>query len=119
MTKKTKLAILFSAPIIIGAYFIYRQFKGKKTYTAAVKQQGGQPNEQPNVQTPFAKYIVETLVTALNVREQPSVTSAKIGSVAKGSQIFARPSSTSGWFEYSSNGTTKTGYVSADYLKKA
>jgi len=118
ITKATKITALFAVPLLIGGYFIYRQFSGKKTYDNAVK-----PPAPPKTggaapaPTAYSKYIVDTLLTNLNVRDTPSTSGAKVGSLAKGTEIFAKPSSTAGWFEYSANGTTSSGFVSASYLK--
>jgi len=117
MNKKTKLAILLSVPILIGGYFIFKQLRGKKTYQEAVQENPpGTPENTPENATKWKKYKVTTLVTPLNIREQPTTSSAKIGSLLKGSIIWACASSTSGWMKYSADGSNESGYVSADYL---
>lgn len=135
ITKTQKIALI-GIPALVGAYLVYRQFKGKKVYQESLEETncckikptpagctgcggGYTPTNNDVNNTQFEKYIVDTLVTNLNVRQSPSSSSAKVGSLAKGTVINARPSSTSGWFEYSSDGAVTTGYVSADYLKKA
>ena len=116
MNKKTKLALLL-VPILIGGYIIYRQVRGKKTYQQAVlTNPPGTPENTPEDEVKWEKYKVTTLVTPLNIREQPTTSSAKIGSLPKGSIIWACASSTSGWMIYSADGSNESGYVSADYL---
>jgi len=114
MTKTTKI-LLITAPILIGGYLIYKQLRGSKTYQEAViKNPPGTPESQDT--NAFEQYKVTTLATPLNVRESASASSAKIGSLPKGSVVYARASQTNGWMEYSEDGQSVTGYVSADYL---
>ena len=115
MTKLQKAALI-TVPILIGGYLIYKQVRGKKTYQEAVlTNPPGTPNTPEDV-TKWEKYKVTTLATPLNIREQPSTSSAKIGSLPKGSIIWACASSTNGWMIYSADGSNESGYVSADYL---
>lgn len=67
---------------------------------------------------PFNDYVVNTSSTNVNVRKSPSTSSTVIGSVAKNAKIKARPSANIDWLEYSKDGKTVFGYVSAAYLKK-
>lgn len=132
---KTKKALLFGIPILVGGYFIIRQFRGTKVWKKAKAEEdcckmdppcpdcGYVPRPEPDPINPedviligMKKYKVTTLSTPLNVRQSPSVSSAKIGSLPKGTIIYARASETSGWMEYSENGNDIIGYVSADYL---
>jgi len=143
MDKKIKKYLLFGVPIAVGLYFVIRQFMGKKTYKDAINNPSPDPNGNGNgsggtgggtggntgggtgggntgggggtVTTGLVMYEVTTLVSNLNVREQPSVTSSIVASLPKGTYIFAKPSTTNGWFEYYSNNVL-VGYVSADYL---
>jgi hypothetical protein len=131
---KTKKILLFGVPILVGGYFIYRQIRGTKVYNKAKAQEDcckmtpipsgctgcegytGPENPENVLLIGMKQYKVTTLSTPLNVRQSPSVSSAKIGSIPKGTIIYARASETSGWMEYSENGTDIIGYVSADYL---
>jgi uncharacterized protein YgiM (DUF1202 family) len=142
MDKKIKKYLLFGVPIAVGLYFVIRQFMGKKTYNDAINNPlpspdpnngggngntGGGGNGGGNggggtggggtVTTGLVMYEVTTLVSNLNVRQQPSVTSSIVASLPKGTYIFAKPSTTNGWFEYYSNNVL-VGYVSADYLTR-
>jgi hypothetical protein len=110
---KTQKALIIGLPVLIGGYLIYKQFRGKKTYQEAVIENPPGTEEQGEK---FKKYKVTTLVTPLNIREEPSTSSAKIGSLPKGSIIYAAASSTNGWMIYSEDGSNESGYVSADYL---
>jgi hypothetical protein len=100
------------AAILIGA-FIYITRKKKQEDNLLPS-----PPPQPTPSQGFQKYKVTTLVTPLNVRSSPSSSASKINSLPKGSVIFAKPSSTSGWHIYSSNGSSESGYISSDYITK-
>lgn len=127
MTKLQK-GLLIGVPALIGGYLLYRQFRGTKTYQQAALDtppgtpnqggnQGGDPGtDVPNPTMNFKQYKVTTLATPLNVRQEPSTSSAKIGSLPKGTIIYARASQTSGWMVYSADGTSEDGFVSASYL---
>jgi uncharacterized protein YgiM (DUF1202 family) len=110
INKKTKLALLFGVPILIGGYFIYKQFRKKPT----------PPNPNPPNPNPpssdWKKYKVNTASTNLNVRSGASTSSGIVSSLAKDSIIWAKPTSNSGWYEYSSDGSTRSGFVSSQYL---
>ena len=117
--KKNKGLKLFllSLPIAVGGYFIWKQFAPKK------------PKKEDDVTPPppvvvgengFEKYMVNTLLSPLNVRSLAStLSSAILDKLPKGTIIFAKPSSTSGWSEYSKDGKVRYGYVSSQYLLKA
>jgi uncharacterized protein YgiM (DUF1202 family) len=107
MNEKTKKALLIGVPIVIGAYLILKQFAKKPTPTNTTKT--------PNA---FSKHIVTTMLSNLNVRSTPSTSGNIIDSLPKGTEIFARPSQTSGWSEFSTDGTNVAGYVSSDYITK-
>ena len=138
---KTKKILLFGVPILVGGYFIYRQIRGTKVYNKAKADEdcckmdppcddcGYVPRPEdplPNIN----QYKVTTLSTPLNVRESPSVSSAKIGSFPKGTIIWAGASETSGWMKVYMEDENLSeamlaagvhkfnfyGYVSADYL---
>jgi len=138
INKKYKIALI-TLPVLIGGYFIYRQLRGKKTYEEAVMEADGEstggstggntgggstgggstgdPYKLPNF---YYKYKVVTLVSNLNVREEPSTTSSIVGSIPKGRIIALKPSSTSGWMSYGENPSNNIvdGYVSAQYVQK-
>ena len=107
--KINKKVLTWIAPLSalgIGLYFLSR----KKT------------QDLPNVPEPISSgewknYKVNTIASPLNVRKSPDKSSEKIGSLPKGSTIKARPSSSFGWYEYSSDGENISGYVSQQYLQ--
>lgn len=112
---KTQKALIIGLPVLVGGYLIYKQVRGKKTYQEAViENPPGTPTGEQGGR--FRKYKVTTLATPLNVREEASASSAKIGSLPKGSIIWACASSTNGWMIYSEDGSNESGYVSSDYL---
>ena len=119
---KTQKYFLFGVPVAVGLYLIVRQIMGKKTYNDAANNgntDGGDGDgDVPTMEVKL--YKVTTLLTNLNVREQPSTSSRIVDSLAKGTIIRARPSNTSGWFEAfpsdSSISNQRLGYVSADYI---
>ena len=97
----------------VGLFFIVRGSKKDDK-----KDDSTTPPPIPELPLPaFQKYTVETLVSNLNVRQSPSTSSAVIGSLPKGSVVFAKPSGTSGWYTYSADGVKDTGFVSSLYLK--
>jgi len=119
--KKNKGLKLFllSLPIAIGGYFIYKQFAPKKPK----KEDEVTPDKPPVVvvgENGFEKYMVNTMLSPLNVRSLAStLSSAILLNIPKGTIIFAKPSSTSGWSEFSKDGKVRYGYVSSQYLLKA
>lgn len=111
---KTKKALIIGVPVLIGAYLIFRQFRGKKTYQESVLTNPPGAPEKETEEIGCPTYKVTTLVTPLNVRDTPSISGTKIGSLAKGTIVTAKASSTSGWMQL----CEQTGFVSADYLTK-
>ena len=124
--------VLIGIPVLVGGYFIIKMVRGKKRYSEDLvtnppkdlvadnteDEVSQQPVNTTVAQQKFEDYIVDTLVSPLNVRVTPN--SAEIVTkLAKGSTIKARPSSIEGWYEVSQNGITTLGYSSAAYLKKA
>ena len=107
MKFQKKQMLLFAVPIIIGLYLI---FKPKVTKLP--------PLPKPKPQGDFEKYIVTTNSSNLNVRTEPSTNGEILTTIAKGTEIFARPFSDTGWSEYSKNGSEADGYVSSDFLTK-
>ena len=118
--KKNKGLKLFllSLPIAVGGYFIWKQFAPKKPK----KEEEVTPPPPPVVvgENGFERYMVNTLFDPLNVRSLAStLSSAILLKLPKGTIIFAKPSSTSGWSEFSKDGKVRYGYVSSQYLLKA
>lgn len=121
MNKKTKTALLFGIPLLIGGYFIYKQFK-KPTPKPVVPNGGGGGNGGGGTPPPsvgWTKFKVITITDPLNIRQSPSTTSSILGTLPIGTIIYAKPSSSSGWHEYSANGSTRSGYVSSTYITAA
>lgn len=141
--KKNKGAIFIAAGsalvITVVAYLIW----GKKTSTTTLPSIDNQPDEpirdenlggiygndgdyyggdgvfvSPMPTTRWSNYKVNTSSGGLNVRNAPSSSATVVSSLPKGSIIYAKPSSTSGWHEYSINGLSSAvaGYVSSAYL---
>ncbi len=106
MKKQKKLILGISALVVagVGAYLIFRKKPNRGSIITPQK-----PSE-------FQKFRVSTQTSNLNVRSAPSASGSTIASLPKGSIIFARESSTSGWYEYSQDGINVTGYVSKLYL---
>jgi len=121
MQKKYKIALI-GLPVLIGGYFIYRLLKGKNTYEEAVKSGdigegiGDGTDGNGNTDAGYFKYKVTTLVSNLNVREQPNTSSTILTTLPKGTIIDAKASSTSGWMEVMVGSTN--GFASAQYLTK-
>lgn len=112
---KNKNLIIGGIAFLLAGVGIYFVFKGTKTDSTAPT-----PTPSPDILPPtpkYQKYSVETLVSNLNVRQSASTGSAVVGSLPKGTIIFAKPSDTSGWFIYSQDGVKDTGFVSSLYLK--
>jgi hypothetical protein len=136
MDKQTKLMLGIGA-IALGGFLLYNKSKKKaflnelfpsdyfqsgsrggrrkrrRRRQGGGQQQGGSSSQGGG----WSRLTVNTQSSSLNIRQSPSTNSSVIGSLSKGSTIWARPSSTSGWHEYSSNGSSITGYVSSDYLR--
>lgn len=96
-----------------GLYLILKGAKPKDT----TPDQDPVPPKPPIPSGGYSKFRVETLSSNLNVRQSPTTSSGIVTSLPKGTVINAKPSGTSGWYEYSENGTTATGYVSSLYIK--
>ena len=124
MNKNLKLGLFVGVPVLVGGYFAYKYFTRPSDKVTLPEQQvdpvtGEVITISPAPTTnPFQQYVVKTLVSNLNVRQSPNTSSAIVASLKKGSSVYARPSSTSGWFEYSADGSNVTGFVSSMYLSK-
>ena len=114
LTKPVKTALIV-LPFLIGGILLLKYFRPKKKDEPAPPK----PEPDPLIQlSGFDKYVVTTSTSNLNVRSGPSTSSSILGTLPKGSEIFAKPSSTTGWHEYSSDGKTSTGFLSSQYLTK-
>jgi hypothetical protein len=125
MTKQTKIILMFGIPIVlIGGYFIYKRISGNKPSQTPIKDNtDGEtklPTISPIVVTPTPsndnickRYVVSNVSNYLNVRSTPSTSLKEIDFLFKGSTIYAKPSSTSGWMEL----CDMKGFVSSQYLK--
>lgn len=111
---KNKNLIIGSIGFLLAAVGIYFIVKGGKQ-----DADESIPTPTPNlpILPKYQKYSVETLISNLNVRQTPSTNSSIVGSLAKGSIIFAKPSGTSGWYSYSEDGVKEKGFVSSLYIK--
>jgi len=125
MTNKTKNLLVGGIALVLAASGIYFILKGSKPPKSDNKDNSGGGDNGGNDSTPtpapssgFEKYEVATLVSNLNVRQSPSTSSTVIDSLPKGSQVFAKPSGTTGWYVYSKDGVKDSGFVSSMYLKK-
>ena len=120
LTKPVKTALVV-LPFVIGGLLLLKYFRPKKREDSDDNNQGGGGGTIPTP-TPapsgFAKHIVTTSTSNLNVRSGPSTSSSIISTLPKGSEIFAKPSGTSGWHEYSTDGKTSSGFVSSQYVTK-
>lgn len=116
--KNKNLIIGASALLLagVGLYFIFRGTKKNGTPAVTPASEPGTTTPLP-LETGYKKYTVETLVSNLNVRQSPSTSSPVVASLPKGATIFAKPSSTTGWFSYSEDGNKEKGFVSSLYIK--
>jgi len=111
MKKQTKRVLLIGLPLILGGIIVYSQFRKKGS-------SGSKASDITPASGEWASYKVSTVSSNLNVRSQPTTLSSMIDSIPTGTTIKARPSSASGWFEYSKDGSTRSGFVSGQFLKK-
>ncbi|GGE67120.1 C40 family peptidase [Priestia taiwanensis] len=94
-------------------------YNGKTGYVSAdyLQKAGEQPTQPPKPPTSgnvSGAYTVTA--SSLNVRQGPSISSSKIGTVYNRQQVNVLESE-NGWYKISYNG--KTGYVSSEYLVKS
>ena len=123
-TSKLMMYAIFGVPLLIGGFFLYKFIKSKnatdentnpplKNDTPKKNDGGGSSSGD------YEKYIVATNKKPLNIRKSPSTSANILGDLSKGTSIMAKPSSTSGWMEYSEDGKTTYGFVSSQYVRKA
>lgn len=116
MNKDTIIRVASIVGVFGVIYLLYRKM---------VKQDGANANDvisqepiTPSIAT-YEKYVVTTESTPLNIRSNPRGDAKISGKLNKGQEVLLRPSSTQGWMEYSTNGTTTFGYVSSQYVTKS
>jgi uncharacterized protein YgiM (DUF1202 family) len=114
---KNKNIIIGASALLLAGVGLYFIFRGAKKDATPIDSTPKPTPEPLPIESGYKKYTVETLVSNLNVRQSPSTSSAVVGSLPKGSVIFAKPSSTSGWYSYSEDGTKEKGFVSSLYIK--
>ena len=112
MDKKTKVALLIGVPLLVGGYFIYKQLKSEDTPTPPSPTPT--PTPTPPAPASCSNYKVTTSTSNLNVRSKPNISASIVNSLAKGTIVSAKPSSTSGWMELCDG----SGYSSSSYLTK-
>lgn len=118
LTKPLKTALVV-VPFLIGGILLIKFLRPKKQNISPSPSPTPTPTPTPTpAPSGFEKYVVTTNTSNLNVRSGPSTSSSRVGTLVKGSEIFAKPSGTSGWHEYSSDGITSSGFVSSQYVTK-
>lgn len=121
LTKPLKTALVV-VPFLIGGILLIKFLRPKKTTPSPTPSPtpnpSPNPSPSPSPSSGFEKYVVTTSTSNLNIRSGPSTSSSTIGSLPKGTEIFAKPSGTSGWHEYSSDGVISSGFVSSQYVTK-
>jgi len=123
--KPTKKIVIIGgsiAALAIAAIFLLKKKAAIAMATAPILLSTPTPApafpQQPVSSGAFSNYTVSTLVSDLNVRATPAITGEVVNELPNGTVVLARPSSTSGWYEYSLDGVTVAGYLSAAYLKQ-
>jgi len=91
---------------------IFKQLKKQKPIVNPYVPTPTPPPPPPPPSTDCSNYIVTTVSSNLNVRSSASTSSAIVGSLAKGSTVSAKQSSTSGWLELCDG----SGFASGQYL---
>jgi uncharacterized protein YgiM (DUF1202 family) len=106
----------YLVPIVLVGVGLYLLLKPSKGMAAAPKPP--KKTVKP-LSAGYDTYIVTTSSTNLNVRKEPSTTSPIVGSLAKGSEVFATPTPDKmDWFTLLDEDLNPKGYVSSKYLKK-
>jgi uncharacterized protein YgiM (DUF1202 family) len=123
MKKDTIIRIASILGVATILYIVYK--KVVRPIVKEDKKDGLKPQDDvTSTPTPtpsnsdYEKYIVTTQSTPLNVRETPSASGKKIGSLKKGQQVLLKKSKTDGWMELTTNGKVTMGYVSSEFVKK-
>ncbi len=116
MDKKYKFIIAgVSIAALLGGY-LYGKSASKSSVATGAGVAAASDASNPNFLSGFKKYAVTTGTSSLNIRKTPSTEGEIIGTLPKGTVIYATPSATIGWSEYSANGISVDGYVSSQYL---
>lgn len=120
--------ILLSLPLLVGGALIFFYYRKRKKLRSKYKGGSGGGTSEGGGGTSGGGfggsgsfdqvYYVATASTPLNIREEPSTSSARVGSLPRGSKVFGRSSSTSGWVEVSTDGFTSLGFASLLFLSK-
>jgi uncharacterized protein YgiM (DUF1202 family) len=122
MKKDTIIRVVSIVGVFGVLYFIYKKMVNQSVGGGSGVGGGGNVNEDNKTPTStdssYENYIVTTQSTSLNIRANPRVDAKISGKLNKGQEVLLKPSSTQGWMEYSTNGTTTFGYVSSDYVTK-
>ena len=120
MKKDTIIRVVSIVGVFGVLYFIYRKMVSQKG--SGFGKDGGDVKEDPKNTDPsntnYEKYIITTQEHPLRIRETPSDKAKISGKLNKGQEVLLKPSSTQGWMEYSTNGTTTFGYVSSQFVTK-
>jgi uncharacterized protein YgiM (DUF1202 family) len=120
MKKDTIIRVVSIVGVFGVLYFIYKKMVNKNgvSINDNANQEPIKPTPTPTTTT-FEKYVVKTESTPLNIRANPRGDAKILGKLNKGQEVLIKPSTTEGWMEYSTNGTTTFGYVSSTYVTKA
>jgi len=122
MKKDTIIRVVSIVGVFGVLYFIYKKMVNQSVGGVGVLGGGGNVNEDPKKENTssggYEKYTITTQTDPLRIRETPSDKARVSGKLNKGQEVLLKPSSTQGWMEYSTNGTTTFGYVSSDYVTK-
>jgi uncharacterized protein YgiM (DUF1202 family) len=105
---QTQKIIVLTIPILLLGYFIYAEIKKGKN------KGGGTTPPDANCDA-YKKYKITLTDGSLNIRPNPSTTQDPIGSLENGAIVYAKPSSTAGWLEYTTECKAVDGYISEQY----
>jgi len=116
MKKETIIKVVSVVGVLGVLYFIYKKMTKKNGGV------NGDINQEPITPNPssggYEKYIISTQVHPLRIRETPSENAKVLGKLNIGQEVLLKPSTTQGWMEYSTNGSTTFGYVSSQFVTK-
>tara|TARA_R110000868_G_scaffold101361_4_gene279097 strand:+ start:8784 stop:9161 length:378 start_codon:yes stop_codon:yes gene_type:complete len=124
MKKDTIIRVVSIVGVFGVLYFIYKKMTNQKSGGFFSNGGGvdGDVKEDPKNTNPsstnYEKYTITTQDNPLRIRETPSDKAKISGKLNKGQEVLLKPSSTQGWMEYSTNGTTTFGYVSSQFVTK-
>jgi len=115
MKKSTFWVIAGVAGVGIVGYYLYNRYAGKKATATPAPLPTPTPAPAPSG---YEDYVVTTQRSNLNIRQNPDSVAKIVGSLSKGSEIKAKPSSVAGWLEVSKDGVTSLGFSSEAFLRK-